>query len=96
VVTLEVRGAVAAAIPAERPERAPRTRVAASRATVHAGGRSRAAAVWARETLAAGARVSGPAVVLDAGATLWIPDGWHARVRASGALVAVPAARRTR
>jgi N-methylhydantoinase A/oxoprolinase/acetone carboxylase beta subunit len=33
------------------------------------------------------AAASGPAVIAEADCTIWVPDGWHARVGAAGALV---------
>jgi N-methylhydantoinase A len=88
VVTLEVRGALAPPFAPERPARARRVRAVAGATQVHEGGRTRTAAVWTRASLAPGAQLRGPAVVLDEGATFWLPRGWTARVHASGALVA--------
>jgi N-methylhydantoinase A/oxoprolinase/acetone carboxylase beta subunit len=34
-----------------------------------------------------GDRVRGPAIVAEAGATLWVPAGWRGVVHASGTLV---------
>jgi N-methylhydantoinase A/oxoprolinase/acetone carboxylase beta subunit len=86
VVTLDVRGFLAASLPAGRPpgRRATGTPGAVQ---VHDGGRERTAALWARSALAPGARFAGPAVVADDGATLWIAAGWRGRVHSSGALV---------
>jgi N-methylhydantoinase A len=93
VVTLEVRGALprrAAAdpLPPRRPRR-PAPRVA-----VWQDGRSGQARVHSRAELAAGTVLHGPAVVCDAGATLWLAPGWRAVVHASGALVARRGSRR--
>jgi len=59
----------------------------------HDGARVRAA-VWDRAALGPGARLKGPAVVADEGATLWLPPGWNARVHATGAIVATRAGSR--
>jgi len=90
VVTLEVRGATPDAWRrvARRPAGA--ARGAAPRpspARVWAEGRWRVAPVWERAALRRGLAVRGPAVVADAGATLWVAPGWTARLHASGAVV---------
>jgi N-methylhydantoinase A len=95
VVTVEVRGAapdgwkeVAAAM---RRERGPRPAGGGggrpARARVRHGGRWLSAAVWERAALPARFARRGPAIVLEDGATLWIPPGWAARLHASGTLV---------
>ena len=86
VVTIEVRGARPAAL---LPP-APRGAAAGSRARiarVREGGAWRRARVIEREAVASGARVAGPAVVADQGATLWVPRGWSAHAHSSGALI---------
>jgi N-methylhydantoinase A len=86
VVTLEVRGATAPARLPAPPAR--RGAAIASRATrVHERGAWRPARVFDRASLAPLARLRGPAVVVDAGATLWIPSAWSARVDRGGALI---------
>lgn len=87
VVTLEMRGALPAVLPRTAPAPAARRRQPATRTRVFEQGRWREAAVWRRDALAQGARLAGPAVVLDPGATLWIPNGWGARVHRGGALI---------
>jgi N-methylhydantoinase A len=86
VVTLDVRGFLAASLPRERfaARRAP---ARPRQVSVHDGTHARSAALWDRAALAPGARVSGPAIVADDGATLWVAPGWRARVHATGALV---------
>jgi N-methylhydantoinase A len=86
VVTLDVRGVLPLTTPAPRLVRA-RQRAESVRIVVHERGRDARALAWPREALAPGATVAGPAVVLDAGATLWVPRGWRGRVHASGAIV---------
>ena len=90
VVTLEARGARPAEA-APRPARIGRTArapgAASARARVRHDGRWLAATVWAREAMAASARVRGPAIVRESGATLWVPPGWSGRLHASGTLV---------
>ncbi len=85
VVTLDVRGELAAPLPAERPARGRAGR--ARTVPVHDRGRTRAAALWSRASLPAGARIAGPAVIADEGATLWLAPAWRARVHEGGALV---------
>ncbi len=86
VVTLDVRGSLASRVPAVRAPRA-RLGAAPARIEVRIGGHVARARAWRREALGAGAIVAGPAVVLDAGATLWVPPLWRGRVHASGAIV---------
>jgi N-methylhydantoinase A/oxoprolinase/acetone carboxylase beta subunit len=50
-------------------------------------GRDAGARLWRRDALAAGAALAGPSIVLDEGATLWVPGGWRGRVHGSGAVV---------
>ncbi|MBI1798604.1 MAG: hydantoinase/oxoprolinase family protein [Candidatus Eisenbacteria bacterium] len=84
-VTLEVRGGTPGEfVPRARPTR---RKGAPEWARVRESGAWRRSRVVGRDTLAAGARLRGPAVVTDAGATLWIASGWTARVHASGGLV---------
>jgi N-methylhydantoinase A len=86
VVTLEVRGATAPArLPALSGHRARATPARSVR--VRDAGVWRAARLLDRGSLAPLVRVRGPAVIADAGATLWIPAGWSARVHRGGALV---------
>jgi N-methylhydantoinase A len=88
VVTLEVGGWLDEPLPRERARASAGVRGGA-RASIdvsHAGRRMRATHLR-REDLAPGARVAGPAVVGDDGATLWIAPGWLGRMHASGALV---------
>jgi N-methylhydantoinase A/oxoprolinase/acetone carboxylase beta subunit len=54
---------------------------------VRANGRWLEALVWPRAALTRTAIVRGPAVLTDAGATLWVAPGWSVRVHASGTLV---------
>ena len=86
IVTVEARGAAAV----EPPARSPRRRISGARerrARVREDGAWRRARVVERSALAVGRRISGPAVVVDEGATLWIASGWAGRVHSSGALV---------
>lgn len=88
VVTVEVRGALPG-------ERVPLPRTAAGRGMAQGVGRARvrhaggwlAAAVWDRAALRFGRALRGPALVREAGATLWVAPGWSGRVHGSGALV---------
>jgi N-methylhydantoinase A len=45
------------------------------------------AAVFERDNLAVARRIDGPAIVNQMDTTTLIPDGWHARTSASGALI---------
>jgi N-methylhydantoinase A len=86
VVTIEARGAIPGdAVPspamprtAGRPSHAARVREA---------GRWQNAPVWERETLGRGFRARGPAIIVESGATLWIPSRWSAGMHPSGTLV---------
>ncbi len=87
VVTAEVRGEVPASrSPAPRAARGPGGG-ASTPATVWHDGRALAVRVVPRASIASGGRLAGPAIVADAGATLWLPPGWRARAGAHGALV---------
>jgi N-methylhydantoinase A len=92
VVTLDVRGACPAA---DAPGRNDAVRRAGPlrRTEVFDAGRSVPARVRGRAELGTGATLAGPAVVLDEGATLWIPDGWRGRVHRTGAVVLTRSAR---
>ena len=90
VVTLEVRAATPGAW--EQVARAPHDAAPApedrpGRLRARADGGWRTAVLRSRASLAPGGTLAGPAVVADAGATLWVPPGWTARVHAGGALV---------
>ncbi|MGH7471164.1 MAG: hydantoinase/oxoprolinase family protein, partial [Longimicrobiales bacterium] len=93
-VTLRVAGT--ARLP-ELPERTIAARAAApkpsGREMVGWRGSTVQAARYARETLAAGQRVSGPAVITEYSSTTWLPPGWNARVDRMGNLVATPVVR---
>ncbi len=54
---------------------------------MHSGGAVHRAAVYSRETLAAGARIAGPAIVAERNATTVVEPGWEARIAAGGDLV---------
>ena len=90
VVTLEVRGATPDSWDLVARLRAAAARVATvrpGRVRVRASSRWIEAPVWARAALRRDQIVRGPAVVADAGATLWVAPGWSARVHASGTVV---------
>ncbi len=95
VVTLEVRGEVASELPRPAPRPVPRRRAVAAAARAYTlvrhAGRDVRAGLFARAALAPGARLRGPAIVLDAGATCWLPPDWSARVTPHGALLATRA-----
>ena len=94
VVTLEVRGEVASALPPRTPRRRAATVAPRAQSLVRHDGRDVRAMLCDRAALAPGARLRGPAIVLDAGATCWLPPGWNARVTPQGALLATQARRR--
>jgi N-methylhydantoinase A len=86
VVTLEARGWLPGSpAPRARLRRSAAAPLGTARVR-HAGAWTRAQ-VWEREALPAGFTTSGPAVVREAGATLWIAPGWRVRMHASGTLV---------
>lgn len=92
VVTIEARGS----LPGERmppPPRSRRGRPASQPWIVRDRDRAVRAALWQREELPVGFRTRGPALVLESGATLWIPAGWRVRAHASGTLVLTRGAR---
>jgi len=43
--------------------------------------------VWEREGLSSRFATRGPALILEAGSTLWVPKRWRARMHPSGTLV---------
>ncbi len=55
--------------------------------TVWMAGAARATPLYARETLGAGAELTGPAIVADAGATTVVEPGWRATVDVLGNLI---------
>ncbi|HEX6634292.1 MAG TPA: hydantoinase B/oxoprolinase family protein [Usitatibacter sp.] len=57
------------------------------RVPMHSGGRAHRAAVYLRETLGAGARIAGPAIIAERNATTVVEPGWEARIGAAGDLV---------
>jgi N-methylhydantoinase A len=89
VVTLEARAATPAfggpraAAGASRAPRSSATGRARTRAWTGKGWRE----VPVVEFDAPGGRIAGPCVVLQSGATLWVPDDWSGTRHASGALV---------
>jgi N-methylhydantoinase A len=60
-------------------------RIGARRLVV--GGAEADAAILAREAIPLDARIAGPAIIEEAGATTLLPPGWSARLEPSGALV---------
>jgi len=92
VVTLEARGSTPG--DALRDVAPPRGRARpARRAVVWEGRRAVRAAVWERESLPGDFVARGPAAIVEAGATLWVPAGWTARAAAGGALMLTPGRR---
>jgi len=65
------------------PERGPGQAVG----SLGAYGVEEAVPVYARERLAAGQRISGPALVTEPVATSWLASGWEAEVDAFGSLL---------
>lgn len=87
VVTVEVRGwTPGQRIPASVPAGAGAPGDP-SRAEAWSGRRLQRLPVWSRGDIGAKARVQGPAIVTEDGATLWVPQGWRARLHASGTLI---------
>ncbi|HEY3215986.1 MAG TPA: hydantoinase/oxoprolinase family protein [Candidatus Eisenbacteria bacterium] len=88
VVTLEVRGR----LPGERIDTTQLGRRSAppiGRHRVREPHGWVVATAWEREGLGSGFRARGPALVMEAGATLWIPPGWRASMHPTGTLVVV-------
>ncbi len=91
VVTLEARGS----LPGESLPRTRGRRGVAAPAGIAPAGITRVrharawvrARVWIRESLPEGFTATGPAIVMEEGATLWIAPGWRARMHTSGALI---------
>ena len=63
------------------------TRGAEATRVVRLFGREVAASVHERAALGVKQRIAGPAIVNQMDTTTWIPQGWHAAVVPSGALV---------
>jgi N-methylhydantoinase A/oxoprolinase/acetone carboxylase beta subunit len=60
-------------------------RIGARRLVV--GGAEADAAILAREAIPLDARIAGPAIIEEAGATTLLPPSWSARLEPSGSLV---------
>ncbi|HET7546233.1 MAG TPA: hydantoinase B/oxoprolinase family protein [Usitatibacter sp.] len=60
---------------------------AVDHAEMYTGGRAHRAGVFVRESLAAGSRIAGPAIIAERNATTVVEPGWEARIGASGDLV---------
>jgi N-methylhydantoinase A len=87
VVTLEVRiAAPGLRLPPAEAARG-RRRARAGSARVRHRGRWLEAALYERVDLPARFAARGPAIVLEEGATLWVPPGWRAALHPSGTLV---------
>jgi N-methylhydantoinase A/oxoprolinase/acetone carboxylase beta subunit len=84
VVTVEVRAVVPAVPLAPAPNRA--RSAAAARTPVVVQGRRREVPVHDFDAMGSG-RVSGPALVMQSGATLWVGPGWSGTRASGGALV---------
>jgi N-methylhydantoinase A/oxoprolinase/acetone carboxylase beta subunit len=86
VDTVEARGALPGRpLPRARARRMKPVRP--GQTMVRAGSRAVRADLHAMGDHATGDRVRGPAIVAEAGATLWVPAGWRGIVHASGTLV---------
>jgi N-methylhydantoinase A len=86
VVTVEVRGELPGRpLPRARSRRMKGVRP--GQTMVLAGSRTVRANLHAMGDLATADRVRGPAIVAEAGATLWVPAGWRGVVHVSGTLV---------
>ena len=88
VVTLEARGW----IPGQRAFGGERAfgggaRPGAGAARVRHEGAWLEAVIWDRDSMGAASKVRGPAVVIESGATLWVPPGWSGTLGAGGTLI---------
>ncbi|MBL8520154.1 MAG: hydantoinase B/oxoprolinase family protein [Betaproteobacteria bacterium] len=94
VEAVAASGAAAFAAPASAttPEKPPG---AAARVRVIAQGEAQECPVLARESIAAGDRVAGPALIIDANATTVIEPGWQAQALAQGELLLTRVAERS-
>jgi 5-oxoprolinase (ATP-hydrolysing) len=79
--SLDAPGQPSAAAAAPTPAGGART------APLHVGGAWVEAALLERPRLPVGSHVSGPALVLEAHATTWVPPGWSGRVDGTGMLI---------
>ncbi|MCE2946261.1 MAG: hydantoinase B/oxoprolinase family protein [bacterium] len=98
-ITVEAIGATGAPVPAAAPAPGVSTSTPAPQppaadpgrpvATVrmYSDGRHHETPVFARDTLAAGVRVDGPAIIAEANGTTVVEPGWCAQIRASGDLL---------
>ena len=85
VELVNLRARVSAAAP-DLTLRCPPSRAAQSRRTVALHGVHQAATVFARDTLAPGQRLAGPALITETVATTYVAPGWQAEVHASGSI----------
>jgi N-methylhydantoinase A len=85
VVTLEVGGWLDEPLPRERAPKRAAVEAPGRAIEVWSNGRRVRARLHRREDLTA--RIHGPAVVVDDGATLWVAPGWSAHRHDSGAVV---------
>jgi N-methylhydantoinase A len=69
------------------PDVAPPAATASARVIDPASGDTTDAAVYVRAALPAGARLSGPAIIVEAGTSTIVPPGFTARVAAAGELL---------
>jgi N-methylhydantoinase A len=96
IVTLRVQAVVRTPRPRQRPARLRPGSSARALIGPHqafAEGRWRRAALYDRARLEPGARVRGPAVIVELSATTWLPGGWIATVDGVSNLVLNPATR---
>ncbi len=59
----------------------------ASMRPIYSGGRHRSAGVFHREALLSGARMAGPAIIIEANQTIVVEDGWEATLTARDNIV---------
>ena len=92
LVTAEVGGWLPEPLPRERPAARATAAAKPARIKVWHGGRVQSALALPRSAMRPGRALSGPAVISDDGATLWLAPGWVARLHTSGAVVLKPRA----
>lgn len=83
-VEAAARGADAGEAAVDLPEAAPK---ATPQAQVRVGGKLRSIPTLRRDTLPAGYSIDGPALIIEAGATTLVEDGWHAEITTHGDLL---------
>src|SRR6185312_10517889 len=86
-VSVEAIGGGAATRAGRAPAAADAHPAPVDRVRMRSGGTAHATDVYARDALAAGARIRGPAIIAERNATTVVEPGWEARMGADGNLI---------